>query len=1812
MKNLILLLFLVSCNMLLALSQNSIPVSSSPFKVIQQTSQYLDVEFTLPSYQLKTEQVSGIDFQKIVTENAGQQLKPGMPDVPNYSVNIAIPYHGIVTTEILGIENNQLHNFNPFPQQDISQDTPGTFRMDHSFYEKGGLYPQQKILTSEPEVLREMRIVNVTVNPFTYNAGTKSLTVDQKIQVRFHFTSARSVNEMEIPTSISPSFEPIYRAQILNYGNNRDVVLPYSQEKILMIYPYTTDSTFLTRLYQLIDWKKQKGYLVSSRMLPESPTNTSVKTIIQAAYDSVSVRPTFVILIGDASGTFSIPVWMHAWSNYNGEGDYPYTLLAGGDLLGDVLIGRISISNTTDFQTITGKGYLYERDLDISTASWLNKLLLVGDPSNSGASTIYTNKFIKEISTIHNPALSYLEYYTSPFSSSINSGINTGVGFFNYRGYLGMSGWSPSATNLVNGIKLNHAVIITCGTGDYASGDDYTEQLTRLGTSDTPKGSVTAIGMSTIGTHTMLNNCLNGGIFDGIYTYDMHTMGQALLNGKLYLHRIYYTPDPVLSESFQHICNLMGDPTIEVFTGIPNTFSARIPNSIPAGTNEIEIVVNDASANPVKNAIVTCYTRGIVHITGLTDSDGRLIVTIPSTLTGSFTVTVSKQNFKPTVSTVSILAAGSLVYNGQTIDDDASAPSNGNGNGIANTGEFVELQVSLKNTTSALLNSISGVLSTTSAGVTIYTSGVSYGNISAGAVANGVTKYLFRLAHYIPDNTMLDFKLNCSDSGTGRFAISFHVLARSGDMDITNVNISDSGNGVLDPGETSNLILTIQNNGQIPTTAVYAKLRPIGSMVTVSDSVAYFGTVNNGSTATCSSDPFRITGMSQLLPGMVIPMNVYFYNSLGHAETEPITLNIGVVHITDPTGPDAFGHFIYDMGDANYPDAPLYSWIEIATPIGGPGTQVAVTDVGTTSDEGDQIVNSVITSITTVSLPFTFTLYGKDYTQASICSNGFISMGSSLDGEFRNYTLPGALGPNPMIAAFWDDLSLPAGSGVYQYYNSGLHYWVVEWYLAKNGYNQSSEETFQAILYDPIYYPTSTGDGMIKLQYKVFNNVDVGNSSPTHGCYTTIGIKDHTGIDGIQYTFNNTYPTSAAALGNEKALLITGAPESHTDAYLTISEKTLQDGNNGIIEPNENVQIGVSLINDGLQTGHNVSATLSSSDPYISFTTSNANYPDINPSQTAWGLSYYQVYIASNCPNGYSIPITMNITSTEGTWQKYFTIEVVKPGLVYDSFLLNDQNGNNNGIPNTNESILLVVNTNNTGLVDVSNVNMTMSTTSPNVTLLDTSLSCGTASAGTKLQKTFRVNLGTIANGTVITFNLCITGDNISTVNQIITMIVGATGINTDFETSNGNFTAAVPTLPPGWQWGVSSKITENTTHVWCTDLTANYPDNATFDLYSPSITIGTNAILSFWHYYLVEANFDGGVVYISTDSGTNWTIISPNGGYPNNNAHLAIRPAYSCAYPTPTTGTSGTATFDLSAYANQTVIFKWHFFSDIGRNNKGWFIDNVVVSGVVSKTGKVTGTITLSPTNPNVTNTNVKAGTYATHPASNGTYSLYVPNGTYTTSAALTYYSSPSTQSLTVSDANPTQTGNFTLEFLASPPTLTCNPVVGSIPLNWSARNDRLVHFVHYNIWRKINADSYRKIIEVTSTNYTDTPTINGTYSYQITTEYTEGESAPSNTVTFTYPPPVQLPTPTNVNVVKTVSGVQINWSPVATATIYRIYAVNDLSNEELGTPITTVAFPLTSWTDTSGLDRRFYRVTADVSRSAITKEIDQTVRKN
>ncbi|MFZ5432802.1 MAG: S8 family serine peptidase [Calditrichota bacterium] len=211
-----------------------------------------------------------------------------------------------------------------------------------------------------------------------------------------------------------------------------------------------------------------------------------------------------------------------------------------------------------------------------------------------------------------------------------------------------------------------------------------------------------------------------------------------------------------------------------------------------------------------------------------------------------------------------------------------------------------------------------------------------------------------------------------------------------------------------------------------------------------------------------------------------------------------------------PSGPDQFGHFLYDNYDA---DTVRYNWIEINPDAGGlPGEVVNV---------GDD--NTVVRT-----LPFTFRFYGQDFTQITISANGFIVLGSSSSNVWHEHFIPCPDLPNRFLAPFFDDWQpQDMGGDVLYYTATGLPYVVIEWYDVIHYYEQGPVR-FQAILYDPLYWSGYNGEGVALYQYHTMNNSLEG----------VVGVENGDGTDGIQYRFQLQYDTHASPIVPGTAIMV--------------------------------------------------------------------------------------------------------------------------------------------------------------------------------------------------------------------------------------------------------------------------------------------------------------------------------------------------------------------------------------------------------------------------------------------------------------------------------------------------------------------------------------------------------------------------------------------------------------------------------------------------------------------------------------------------
>ena len=125
------------------------------------------------------------------------------------------------------------------------------------------------------------------------------------------------------------------------------------------------------------------------------------------------------------------------------------------------------------------------------------------------------------------------------------------------------------------------------------------------------------------------------------------------------------------------------------------------------------------------------------------------------------------------------------------------------------------------------------------------------------------------------------------------------------------------------------------------------------------------------------------------------------------------------------------------------------------------------------------------------------------------CSNGWLSMnGMTRDTWPEHACIPDEYGPGAMVAPLWTDLD-PTGGEILSGGGGGGR-WVIEYrnVLRKD---TGARETFEIVFYDPLVYPTPTGDAMIGFQYQMH---------PPSGDYQTIGIENQSQSCGVQMYCN--------------------------------------------------------------------------------------------------------------------------------------------------------------------------------------------------------------------------------------------------------------------------------------------------------------------------------------------------------------------------------------------------------------------------------------------------------------------------------------------------------------------------------------------------------------------------------------------------------------------------------------------------------------------------------------------------------------------
>ncbi len=906
---------------------------------------------------------------------------------------------------------------------------------------------------------------------------------------------------------------------------------------------------FYDNVLPLAAWKQRKGFVVWVRKLSETGnTNTQIQDYIRTAYQTWVPAPSYVLLVGAIS---KVPAFHSSVPQH--VSDNPYACVDGADFLADLFVGRLPAANASELDVMVAKTIGYESQPFVADTTWYRRALAVGTSYQEGGTPAITAIITKRV--IREQLLAYgftqvdTVFYPPTYSGRgpVDSAVNRGVSFINGRGWGNYDGWgypqylTNDVYGLANGWKLPVITSIYCGTGNYARNPCFGEAWLRAGTPGEPKGGVAFFGSSWTGTSTRWNNCMDFGIYHAILDNGVRTCGPAMYLGKLEQYENF----PLAEDSFDlrvyfQVYNLMGDPALEMWTGVPRAIAVSHPATFPVGTSAFEVRVLDEQARPVAGALVGLDKAGEVQVAQRTDAAGWCRFAIACATADSMLVTVTGPNLRTYLGKATGTSQGAFVSHAGHLPASA-AP-----------GQAVSLVVTLKNFgSSQSAPAVTARLRSLDTLAAVTDSVRSYGDLAPGA-SNTPSGFGVRVAAGCTSATVLRFQLAIA-SGDSNWTAAFDLPVSGPTLVVRNYQVHD-GNGWLDPGETAELSVKVANSGNAGAGNVQARLRSLDAALLVQDSVASYGTIAAGDSAQNTSDRFQVRAGPGIGVGRKFTLRLVLSGDGGFSQFCDFPVTVGQPVASSPLGPDRHGYYAYDDTDAGYAERPAYDWVEIDPGLGGPGMKL-------------ELVND---EAKVVPLPFDFRFYGRQFNSLSIGDNGYVGFDNRTYSDIYNWHIPSACGPDGLIAAFWDDFradTLTSG-GVFTHFDNVNHRFLVEWSRCRHvhGFRPPSvgeEQSFQLVLLDPQYHSTVSGDGPIVVQYQSAQNDDSlwGNS---HN-YATVGIMSPYHDDGLEYTFAGAYPAAAALVGPSRAIRFTTNPP---DTFTAVEEPGPSDPARFVIGPN--------------------------------------------------------------------------------------------------------------------------------------------------------------------------------------------------------------------------------------------------------------------------------------------------------------------------------------------------------------------------------------------------------------------------------------------------------------------------------------------------------------------------------------------------------------------------------------------------------------------------------------------------------------------
>ncbi len=767
----------------------------------------------------------------------------GAPELPMMNRLIEVPYGATARVEILSSVERSIdlaaagitHPLFPAQPSMPKNADPASwpFVYNRAAYEAARV-GRAPVMVVDQGSMRGVRIGRLEVSPVEYFPAENRIVVREQIEFRVVFDNADFVTgDYQKLATYSPFFEPVLNVMD-GYRSPHDEHPDLVRDVVTMVI--VTPQMFEAQLGPFIEWKKTRGFVTVVGVLgtPEvGTTTTSVEAYINNLYASGTPErpaPSFVLFVGDVE---QMPTWFEGGD----ATDRPYCCV-DADVVPDIYYGRFSAQNAAQLDAILEKTLMYDQ-FTMPDPAYLGEVVMIAG-MDSGHGSTWGNGQINYGTTYYFNAAHGIYSYTYLYPNSGSSAaqivqnVSDGVGYINYTAHGSEYAWADPSFTQANVNSLQNygeyclAVGNCCLTSSYEVSECFAETWLRA----PDKGAIGYIGGSNstywdedywwgVGAGPVVSNPTyetHGlGAYDGLF----HDHGEAMTQWYVVNDALIFCGNLAVMEGgssmityYWNIYNLMGDPSISAYLGVPTANPVSHPPAVFTGWTSVEI-------EAVPNSYVGLTKDGELIGAGTIPESGMLEIELwGAPLTpGTINVVVMAQNRVPYTGTIEVLPPSGpyLLLDGYLCDDDLIGASSGNADGAADAGETLELKLTLENVGVEPAVNVRATLSSDDPYVQILDANGTFGTIQAGATGTCFDTYLVRLAGTCPDGHQINFQVAMTADGRPNWDSDFDLPVEAPVLGVSRVWIDDelggNGNGIAEPGEEVEYHVYLVNTG---------------------------------------------------------------------------------------------------------------------------------------------------------------------------------------------------------------------------------------------------------------------------------------------------------------------------------------------------------------------------------------------------------------------------------------------------------------------------------------------------------------------------------------------------------------------------------------------------------------------------------------------------------------------------------------------------------------------------------------------------------------------------------------------------------------------------------------------------------------------------------------------------------------------------------------------------------------------------------------------------------------------------------------